>query len=977
MSEEKKWINPIPERERTIQKFWEDNKIFEKTLEQTKDNPKYSFYDGPPFATGLPHHGHLVANLMKDVVPRFWTMRGRYVERRWGWDCHGLPIENIVEKELGFKSKKDIEEYGISKFNELCRSKVLTYVDEWKKTIKRFGRFVDMENAYKTMDLDYMETIWWVFKELYDKDLIYEGYKSMHVCPRCETTLSQQEVSEGYKDIKDLSATAKFVVFDESGTFVLAWTTSPWALPGNVALAVGEDIDYVLAKTETEQFILAKALVEKVLADKKYEIVKELKGSELVGKKYEPLFPYYESDEAKSNLKNSENLYTIVSADFVTTEDGTGVVHIAPAYGEEDMQLGNEKDLPMIQNVTMSGNFKDEVVDFKDLNVKPAEDTQKTDVEIIKYLAAKNLLFAKEKYEHSYPHCWRCDTPLINYATSSWFVKVTDIKPEALKYAKKINWSPAHIKEGRFGNWLSGARDWSISRQRFWASCLPIWKCSCGEVKVYGSIADLEKDGGEKITDLHKDYIDKIQVVCSKCQQKMSRIPDVIDCWFESGSMPYAQEHYPFENKEKFEKNFPAEFIAEGIDQTRAWFYYLHIISSAIKGQAAFENVIANGIVLAGDGKKMAKKLQNYTDPGEIMDQYGADALRYYLLTAPVMQAENMNFSDEGVKEAMQKTVMLLNNILNFYKLYEGDHPEAKGLAALMEKILGAGDEKFHSSNVLDKWLAVKLQVLFRDVTKAMENYDLPRATRPISEFIDEFSTWWLRRSRDRFKSDDSEDKKQAIETFHYVLLELAKVMAPFMPFIAEYVYREIGGRKESVHLEKWPAVKTGLIDEKLLEQMDQIRKIIELGLAKRSEAGIKIRQPLAKAIAYGFVVESTELLALIKDELNVKEIVVEKGSEMKIDLDTEINEGLKLEGILRELIRTVNELRKKEGFTIGDQTKLIWQAEGNVAKVLSDEKMLAELKKATITKELQAAENDGQEATVNDERIKLQLEKV
>ncbi|MFA5020449.1 MAG: isoleucine--tRNA ligase [Patescibacteria group bacterium] len=964
---EKKWINPIPEREKEIQKFWEDQKIFEKSLQQTKNGQAYSFYDGPPFATGLPHYGHMVASLMKDVVPRFWTMRGRYVERRWGWDCHGLPIENIVEKELGFKSKKDIEDYGVARFNEYCRSKVLGYAGDWKKTIARFGRWADMEHPYQTMDLDYMESIWWVFKELYDRGLVYEGYKSMHVCPRCETTLSQQEVSEGYKDIKDLSVIAKFELTDEPGTYVLAWTTTPWTLPGNVALAVGEEIEYIEVRIMNHELrtnelcILAKARLVDIMGDKEYEIVKELTGKELVGKKYKPLFPYYESDEAKAKIPNAENLYTIVSADFVTTEDGTGVVHIAPAYGEEDMQLGREKDLAFIQNVTLSGNFKDEVVDFAGLNVKPIGETQKTDVEIIKYLADKGLLFAKEKYEHSYPHCWRCDTPLINYATSSWFVKVTDIKSKALKYAQDINWSPDHIKEGRFGKWLEGARDWSISRQRFWASVIPIWKCECGEMKVYGSAAELEKDSGEKITDLHKHFVDQIEVPCS-CGRKMKRIPDVLDTWFDSGSMPYAQQHYPFENKEKFEAGFPAEFIAEGIDQTRAWFYYLQVIAAAIKQGAAFKNAIVNGIVVAGDGKKMSKKLGNYTEPEVIMDQYGADALRYYLLTSPVMQAENLSFDDNGVKEAMQKVVMLLNNILSFYKLYEIDGDQTAGV----------------SENILDQWLSAKLNALVRDVTAAMEAYDLPRATRPLAEFIDEFSTWWLRRSRDRFKSDDEKDKQQALRTFRRVLIELSKVMAPFTPFVAEYVYKEIGGELESVHLEKWPAA--GEIDGKILEQMDQARKIVELGLAKRAEAGIKIRQPLASLkfpiSNFQFPKESEQYYDLIRDEINVKDVL---GEEIEnLELDFELTEGLKQEGALRELVRTINGQRKEAGLTIKDEIKISWQSDGEIVRnVLADHNFSEELKKSTLTSELLEAENDAKPVDINGEKVKIKIKKI
>lgn len=965
MAEEKKWVNPIPEREKEIQKLWEDNKIFEKTLAATENGPAYSFYDGPPFATGTPHYGHMVASLMKDAVPRFWTMRGRYVERRWGWDCHGLPIENIVEKELGFKSKKDIEEFGIEKFNNACRSKVQLYVEEWKKTMARFARWADMENSYKTMDLSYMETIWWVFKQLWDKSLIYEGYKSMHICPRCETTLSQQEVSEGYKDIKDLSLTAKFELVDEPGTFILAWTTTPWTLPGNVALAVGEEIDYVLIeRKETdpgekrEKYYIAKERFQSLAAD--YKVTQEIKGSGLVGKKYLPLFSYYQNRD----VKNKENLYTVVSADFVTTTDGTGVVHIAPAYGEEDLVLGREKNLAFIQNVTPSGHFTEEVVDFPGANVKPAEDPKSTDKKVIKHLQEKGLLFSSEEYEHSYPHCWRCETPLINYATSSWFVKVTGIKEGALSLAQEINWSPEHIKDGRFGKWLEGARDWSISRQRFWASCIPIWRCDCGELTVFGSIADLEKASGEKITDLHKDYVDKIQVPCPKCGQPARRIPDVIDCWFESGSMPYAQQHYPFENKEKFEKSFPAEFIAEGVDQTRAWFYYLHVIAAAIKDSRAFSNVIVNGIVLAEDGKKMSKRLQNYPEPEVVMEQYGADALRYYLLTSPVMQAENLNFSEAGVKEAMQKVVMLLNNVLSFYKLYQ---QEAKGKLKKAE-------------NVLDKWLLAKSQALINEVTKQMEAYDLPRAVRPIQDFIDEFSTWWLRRSRDRFKGTDVKDKAEALATFKHVLTELAKVMAPFTPFIAEYVYKEVCAEKESVHLEKWPEkIELKKEEMEVLEQMDKVRKIVELGLASRAEAGMKIRQPLASLqfSLYNFAADADKYLQIIADELNVKKAEYAKDLGQEVKLDLEITEELKVEGALRELVRSINDLRKKAGLSIGDQVDVKWQSDGEIVKkVFADAKLASELTRSTLSMQLLNEDNAGKEVDVNGEKVKLEIVK-
>ncbi len=986
MSEQKS--NPLVEQEKNIQQFWQDNKIFEKTLEATKSGKRFSFYDGPPFATGTPHYGNIVASVMKDVVPRYQTMRGRFVERRWGWDCHGLPIENIVEEELKIKSKKQIEEeIGVDKFNETCRSKVLTYAKEWRRVVERLGRWVDMDNDYKTMDNDFMESVWWVFKQLWDKDLIYEGYKSMHICPRCETTLSQSEVTEGYRDVEDVSATLKFRLKGvlpppltpsraggESPVFVLAWTTTPWTLIGNVALAVGEEMEYILFEIENHPLFkagfyvasieffnsIAMAVSGKLEGIPIIQEIKRIKGKDLIGLQYEPLFDYY----LEKDLKNKENLYTIVTADFVTTEDGTGVVHIAPAFGEEDMNLGAEKKLSFIQHVGMDGRFTAEVKDFAGEEVKPKDDPTATDRKVIAFLENKGLIFQTEKFTHSYPHCWRCDSPLLNYATSSWFVKVTDIKDKMLKEAKDINWVPAHIKDGRFGNWLEGARDWSISRQRFWGSVLPIWVCSsCGEKKVFGSVAELEEASGQKVDDLHKHYVDKITFKCATCGGEMKRISDVLDCWFESGSMPYAQLHYPFENEEKFDSSFPAEFIAEGVDQTRAWFYYLHILAVALKKSRAFDNVIANGIVLAGDGKKMSKRLKNYPEPDLIMEKYGADALRYYLLSSPVMAAENLNFSEDGVKEAFQKVVMLAGNILKFYKLYE--------TAEISDKI--------KVRNILDQWLLAKLNLLIKDVTVAMDGYELTRAVRPIAEFIDEFSTWWLRRSRDRFKADDTDDKREALSVFRHMLLELSKIMAPFTPFIAEYIYQEISGGKESVHLENWPAADKKLIDEDLLFRMEQVRKVVELGLAVRAEKGIKIRQPLSRLKVRdqkGKKLDK-EFLALVADELNVKEVEFEVAEELSVELDTEITPELQIEGMARELVRTINARRKKDGLTIQDKIRVTWESEGEFAgKVLTDEKFINEIKQATITSEIIRG-GGGDEEDVNGEKIEVKIEKI
>ena len=1142
--------------EEEILKFWQEKEIFKKSLRRAQDKPlnkeapkgDYVFYDGPPFATGTPHYGHIVASVIKDAVPRYWTMKGYRVERKWGWDCHGLPIENIAEKELGIKRKKEIEEMGVGKFNEFCRSKVLGYVDEWKKVISRLGRWADMEDSYKTMDLSFMESVWWVFKQLWEKGLIYEGYRSMHICTRCETTLSQQEVAEGYKDIKDLSATVKFELVDEPGTFVLAWTTTPWTLIGNVALAINESIKYqvVSIKGEDNKYIIAKDRIGDVLKDKEFEIVKEIKGKDLVGKKYKPLFDYYEGD------------CKIYPADFVTTDEGTGVVHIAPAFGEDDFKLMEKYKLPFIQHVGMDGIIKPEAKDFAGMSVKPQDDHQKTDVEVIKNLAHRGFLFTKEKYEHSYPHCWRCETPLINYATSSWFVNITKIKGRALKLAKDINWSPSHIKEGRFGKWLEGARDWSISRQRYWASAIPIWKCEkCKEVKVVGSVDEirnnietpkntyfvmrhgwaesngenwvsarletshkypLTKKGKEEVLlsaeklkdkkidlifysefertketaflvaekiglsadkiipdrriiemnvgdfeggpvddyhkyfnsleekfyknppngdnlnelkkrvgdfiyeidakyknkkiliisheypiwmifavadglnekqaveikkgnndfiktseikeinfiplphnqnyelDLHRPYIDEVEFDC-ECGGKMRRIQDVLDTWFDSGSMPYAQVYYPFENKEKFEENFPAEFIAEGVDQTRAWFYYLHCIATAINDSRAFNNVIVNGIVLAEDGKKMAKRLQNYPDPINVMEKYGADALRFYLLSSPVVKAENLSFSEKGVDEAHKKVIMRLKNVLAFYKMYVLN-------SNLKNKI-----SNLHNENILDKWILTRLNQLTGEITKAMDKYELSEAVRPIGDFVEDLSNWYVRRSRERFKNEDN-DKNNATATLHHVLIELSKLIAPFMPFVAEEIYQELKGSGESVHLDEWPkGEKIKKEDEKLLEEMKKTRDVISVALEERARAGISVRKPLA--IFGTATVLDGEFLLLIKDEINVKEI---KTGQKENKLDTNITPELKNEGMTRELIRAIQDLRKKAGLNPQDKISLGMETDEAGGKFIKN--FENEIKKGTNTNEIKFAKSEGEEIKVDELKFKIEIKK-
>ena len=914
------------EEENKILKFWDEKKIFEKSLEQTKKGKAFVFYDGPPFATGTPHYGHLLQSVIKDAIPRYKTMQGFYVERQWGWDCHGLPIENIVEKELGTKSKKEIMAMGVKKFNDFCRERIFTFMHEWETIIPRFGRWADMAHPYCTMDFEYMQAEWWAFKELYKKGLIYEDYRSMHICPRCETTLSQGEVAEGYKDIKDLSAIVKFKLAGQPNTYFLAWTTTPWTLPGNVALAVGAEIEYVKVKTGAEIFILAKNRVGEVTKEKPHEIIGTLKGKDLVGLKYEPMFDYYSKNE---NLKNRENGWKVYAADFINTEDGTGIVHIAPAFGTDDMTLGKKENLPFVQHVKMDGTFKEEAGEFAGLDLKSRakdkpEEIREADLTIVKYLEQKGFLFTSEKYTHSYPHCWRCDTALLNYATSSWFVAVEKIKSKLLKTAKKIQWAPDHIKEGRFGQWLQGARDWSISRQRFWANTIPVWRCDkCKKEIVFASAAELEKASGVKVVDLHKDVVDEVIFNCS-CGGKMQRVPDVLDTWFDSGSVPFATK-----------RPIPADFIGEAQDQTRAWFYYQHVLVGALFGKEAFNHCVVTGIVLAEDGKKMSKKLKNYPDPTVVMERYGADAMRFYMLNSPVVQAENLSFSEKGVDEVAKKNISRLYNVLAFYELY-------KDGTATHNK----------SKNVLDQWIVSRLAELVATSTEGYENYKLDVAVRPLVDFIDDFSVWYLRRSRERFK-DEGTHRKDALATLRYVLQTLSKVMAPAMPFFAEYIFqrtREDNG-VESVHLSAWPKLAKHKVE--ILIQMAEVRLIVNLALAERIAKGIKVKQPLASLKVKNEkskIKSEKELLALIKDEVNVKEIIFDNKITYEVELDINLTEELKEEGAMREIIRAVQAERKEQNLVPQDRIFV-------ELFVPKEEKIIVEKNREFLLKEFRALE--------------------
>jgi isoleucyl-tRNA synthetase len=914
------------QRERAILDYWEAHQIFQKSVDSRPADRQYTFYDGPPFATGLPHYGHIVGSVMKDVIPRFWTMRGYRVERVWGWDCHGLPIENIIEKEFDLKNKKDIENYGVGAFNARCESKVLEYAKEWQRVIRRLGRWVDMDNAYKTMDLPFMESIWWVFKTLYNKNRIYEGAKSMHLCPRCETTLSNFEVTLAYADVTDISVTiaVELTSGPYQGAKMLAWTTTPWTLPGNVLLAVGADISYSLVESAGQRYILATSCLERNFAGKEYTILESLAGSSLVGASYDPIFPCF---------KTHANAFRVVSADFVEDTEGTGVVHIAPGFGADDLALGQAEGVAPIMHVKTSGLlvdevqsfFKDQGHDVADVPVKAKDKNSEIDIVVIKVLAHRGQLFAKNKLTHSYPLCWRCDTPLINYATSSWFVKVAEEVNTLVKNNEKIHWVPNSMQHGRFGKWLEGARDWAISRSRYWGTPLPVWKSEKGDVLVVGSVEELEAYVGHKVMNLHKHVVDTLVIVKDGVEYR--RIPDVLDCWFESGSMPYAQLHYPFENQERFAQKFPAQFIAEGQDQTRGWFYTLHVLSSALFDKPAFENVIVNGMVLAEDGKKMSKKLKNYPDPLEVMEKYGADAVRYYLMSTPVVSAENVRFTESAVDEVAKKCIGIMRNVLSFYELYK-EHDDLR---------LPKGE------HVLDAWILARLQETLSEETSALEAYEIDRGARTLQSFVTDLSTWYLRRSRERMK-DVGEDRCEAIATLRTVLDTFAKMLAPFMPFLAEEIYQAVRGgytatsERLSVHLEDWPLLTPPSSHPHVLPSMAEIRRLVSRILEARDHAGIPVKQMLSQVTLTTPSGEiSPAYVAVLLDEVNVARAIVEKG-ELAVDLDCTLTPELIRAGLAREVTRRVNGLRKEANLTIADRIVLhIWSADQEVVTMLAE----------------------------------------
>lgn len=951
------------EIEKKVLQGWEDGGVFEKSLENTCDGEPYVFFDGPPFATGLPHYGHILGSTVKDVFGRYYTMKGRYVRRRWGWDCHGLPIENIVEQNLKISGKKQIEEVGVERFNKVCRENVLRFADEWGKMVKRMGRWVDFDNSYKTMDSTYMESVWWALKQIWDKDLIYEDRKVLLYCSRCETPVSNFEVAmdNSYRDVTEESVYVKFkmlkgqrIINDLTNdkTYALAWTTTPWTLPGNTSLNAGPDITYILIEHEDKnRYILAKERLS--IIDGSYETIAEFPARALEHLQYEPLFvgvipdanhpaPENYPPLAGGDFKFAHRFYL---ADFVTTTDGTGIVHNAAMYGEEDYQLAKEKNLPRVDMLDHKGEYLPIApehlrgVFFKD-----------ADKIVINDLKNNGLLYKSEHYTHSYPHCWRCGTPLFYNALPAWFINIQKVKPRLRELnEQQINWYPGHLKMGRFDKSMESAPDWNISRNRYWATALPFWKCErvdCRTVACIGSFKELAdrsinleeiypnfklqisnfksnpnyqvpKEEFEQV-DLHRPFIDNVKLKCDKCDGVMSRVPEVVDCWVESASMPFAEFHYPFENKEEFEQRKQADFVAEYIAQTRAWFYVMHAISTINFDMAPFKNVVTTGTVLAEDGSKMSKSKNNYPDPWLLIEKYGIDAVRFYLMASPVMNADDLNFSEKSVQEVNRKVSLLLYNVWSFYRMYE-------------KQLISLSADKLISLNTLDKWVFSRLAEVHRQVTKYLDAYDTVRAGKIITEFINDLSTWYLRRSRDRIKGND-ENANQALQVLGYVLVETSKLLAPIMPFIADFFYKDLTG-EESVHLSKWtPAMQAP--DVKVLDDMALVREVVEMGLSLRKEKNMKVRQPLAE-LKVMFLPKNDQfnpdLLKIIAEELNVWQVsqadfkaadegwVGKEDQQVRIALDLRLTDELRREGLARELERLVQDLRKKSGLKVGE----------------------------------------------------------
>ena len=906
--------------EKEVAEVWKEKNIIQKNFDMNKGKRYFTFYDGPPTANGMPHAGHIITRVMKDIIPRYKVMKGYRVIRKAGWDTHGLPVELEIEKKLGISGKEQIEEYGVEKFVKECKESVFKYVHIWEEMTNKVGYWVDMKHPYITYDNKYIESVWWALKELWNKGLLFEGHKVMPYCPRCGTALSSHEVAQGYKDVKDLTCVAKFKVVGED-KYILAWTTTPWTLPSNLALCVNKAYEYADCKVNVgteeepkyEVYVVAKELAPTVFKDMEYEVLRTYKGEELLGTKYEQLMPF---------AKVEGKAFVVIHGDYVTLTDGTGIVHIAPAYGEDDSLVSKQNDIAFVNLVDKNGKFVDEVEPWKGRWVRDCNE------DICAWLKSENKLFSKQKVEHSYPHCWRCDTPLLYYPKESWFVGMSKLRDQLVANNDKVNWYPETIKKGRFGNFLENVIDWGISRDRYWGTPLPIWTCECGHQECIGSIAELKEKGINVPEDieLHKPYIDDVHLKCPECGKEMKRAKEVIDCWFDSGSMPFAQWHYPFENEEMFKNNFPAQYISEAIDQTRGWFYTLTALGTALFNKTPFENCIVLGHVLDGKGQKMSKSKKNGVDPLVLLDTVGADATRWYFYTgsAPWLSSR---LSIENVQESQRGFLSTLWNVYSFYVLY-----------AEIDKFNPLEYKDYKSENVMDKWIISKLNTLVKTVDKKLESYDITGAGYEIEGFTDELSNWYVRRNRERFWAQELTDEKiGAYVTLYRVLTTLVKVAAPFVPFITDEIYNNLvcsldKDAPESVHLCYWPEVNEDEVDEKLEKEMDLAYKIVQLGRSARNSENIKNRQPLSEMLIS--VDNLPEYYGnIVKEELNVKKVVL--GADMSEYVDFEIKPNLPVLGkeYGRLIPRIKQEIAKKNQMDLANKVK-----SGKVEPIMIDD---------------------------------------
>lgn len=989
------------EREKEILGFWKENDIFGESIKARENCPVFTFYDGPPTANGKPHIGHVLGRAIKDLIPRYKTMKGYKVLRKAGWDTHGLPVELEVERQLGISGKPQIENYGVEPFIKKCKDSVFTYESLWREMSDRVGFWADMDDPYVTYHNDYIESVWWALKQIWDKGLLYKGHKIVPYCPRCGTALSSHEVAQGYKDVKETSCIARFAVIGEENTYFLAWTTTPWTLPSNVALCVNKREVYSKVRANDGKiYIMAQALLDDVLKEG-YEVIEEYKGQDLVGTEYEPLFPYAKPDK---------KAFYVVEADYVTLTDGTGIVHIAPAFGEDDAQVGRRYDLPFVQLVNEQGCFTEEVEGLAGVFVKDG------DKEILKRLEESGKLFAALPFEHSYPFCWRCDTPLLYYARDTWFIAMTKVRDNLLKNNETVNWMPDNIKHGRFGNFLENVIDWGLSRERYWGTPLPIWECKCGYRHAIGSIAELKEmsDNCPDDIELHKPYIDAVELNCPKCGGKMHRVPEVIDCWFDSGSMPFAQWHYPFENKEIFDENYPADYISEGVDQTRGWFYTLMAISTLIFDKSPYKNVIVTGHVQDKDGRKMSKHLGNVVDPWSVLDNQGADAIRWYFYANSAPWLPN-RFDDKAVNEYQRKFMGTLWNTYAFYVLYANiDNFDPMDYKLEYDKLAP-----------MDKWILSKLNSLVKFVDKSLDSYKITESARAMADFVDELSNWYVRRSRERFWGKDMpQDKVNAYMTLYTVLETMTRLSAPFTPFMAESIYQNLVRKVDkdapkSVHLCNFPVADESMIDDKLEVNMDLVLSIVVAGRAARNTSGIKNRQPIGNMYVQAERKLDEEYYDIILDELNVKKIefvedaskftsysfkpqlrtlgkkygklvpaigaylkendgnalmnelkttgvikfniegtdielgeedvltetaqadgfVAESDKSTTVVLSTELTPELIEEGFVRELVSKIQTMRKEAGFEVLDRIKVYYSGNDKIGKIFADNK--------------------------------------